>query len=211
MRNFFTYLQKLIDLILPRDQDLVKLREMRPEDAALLFKPNVESPPRYVRALYSYRDPLIKKLVWHMKFKECQWVAELFGEMLAQHISGENFPSKTLLIPVPIHTKRRRERGYNQCEWLCESIIKKCTADFLEYKPNIVTRDIYTVKQSWSDKATRQSNIQNVFLVKDSEKVRGRNVIIIDDVCTTGATLDEMRRTLLAAGALSVRAFVIAH
>ncbi len=211
MRNFFTYLQKLIDLILPRDQDVVKLRNMRPEDVALLFKPYTEAKLRYVQALYSYRDPLIKKLVWHMKFKECQWVAELFGEMLARRMSVENFPSKTLLIPVPIHPKRRRERGYNQCEWLCEEIIKKCTAELFEYSPHIVIRTMYTVKQSWSDRATRQSNIENAFLVKDAEKVCGKNVVIIDDVCTTGATLDEMRRTLVASGALSIRAFVIAH
>ncbi len=212
MRNFFTYIQVLLDFILPRDAEVAFLQGLTPDALSLLCKPAQNRADSYTTALYSYKDERIKKLVWHLKFKEQRWVAERFGFLLAQRISVEKFSGKTLLIPVPIHKKRRRERGYNQCEWLCEGITQHLDADtHIVYSPNIVVRDVYTVKQSWSSKTARKKNIRNVFRVIDKVVIAGTHIIIIDDVCTTGATLDEVRRTLVAAGALSVKAFVIAR
>jgi len=204
----------LIDIILPRNMEMEQLRRMNMSTLDLLLHPVREKPPKYVTVLYSYKDIRVKNMVWHMKFKECMWVAEIFGKIMAGRISGENFSSKTLLLPVPIHSKRRRERGYNQCEWLCEHIMKHITNSartHIIYSPKIVTRAVYTVKQSWSDKKDRQENIRGVFTISDLSRIVGADVLIIDDVCTTGATLDEMRRTLLEAGAFSVKAYVIAH
>lgn len=211
MRKFFTYIQALLDFILPRDAEVAFLQSLTPDALSLLCRPAQNRADSYITALHSYKDTRIKKLVWHLKFKEQRWVAERFGFLLARHISVENFSGKTLLIPVPIHTKRRRERGYNQCEWLCEEIMNNVGSKTnIAYCPNAVVREVYTVKQSWSNKIERQKNIQNVFRVIDQATVAGSHIIIIDDVCTTGATLDEMRRTLIASGACSIAAFVIA-
>ncbi len=201
---------------MPRDAEVTYLKSLTPDALSLLFKLAPKTHSDYVTALYSYKDARIKKLIWHMKFKECRWVADKFGFMLARGISVDNKNKKTLLIPVPIHKKRRRERGYNQCEWLCEAIIKNIhqppdSPAQIAYHSDVVRRDIYTVKQSWSNRANRRAHIRDVFRVDDISAINGASIIIIDDVCTTGATLDEMRRTLLASGAISVRAYVIAH
>jgi ComF family protein len=212
MRKFLTYIQALLDFILPHDDEVAFLQGLTPDALSLLCKPAHNQADSYITALHSYKDARIKKLVWHMKFKEQRWVAATFGFLLARRISVEKFSGKTLLIPVPIHTKRRRERGYNQCEWLCEEITRNLDQQTnITYYPNIVVRDVYTVKQSWSSKTDRQKNIRNVFRLVDNATITSSHIIIIDDVCTTGATLDEMHRTLVAAGALSVRAFVIAR
>ena len=216
MGNFFTYIQYVLDFILPRDAEVTYLKNLTPDALSLLFKPSSKTHSAYVTALYSYKDVRIKKLIWHMKFKECRWVADKFGFLLARCISVDNKNQKTLLIPVPIHPKRRRERGYNQCEWLCEAIMKNIhrpsdSPTQITYRPDVTRRDVYTVKQSWSNREDRRAHIRDVFRVENISAINGANVIIIDDVCTTGATLDELRRTLLASGAISVRAFVIAH
>ncbi len=210
MRKFFTYIQAVLDFILPRDAEVAFLQELTPDALSLLCKPAHNQADSYITALHSYKDARIKKLVWHMKFKEQRWVAERFGFVLARRISVEKFSGKTLLIPVPIHAKRRRERGYNQCEWLCEEIARHVDKCDITYRADILVRDVYTIKQSWSGRVDRHKNIRGVFRVIDVRAVAGAQIVIIDDVCTTGATLDEARRTLLEAGALSVKAFVIA-
>ena len=124
-----------------------------------------------------------------------------------------------VMIPIPLHPKRFAERGYNQCEWLCEEIIKNICAENemnsnvpkIFYNKKILRRIKYRTKQSWSSRKERFQNSGGIFAVDDETCVAGRTFILIDDVVTTGATLNEARRTLLAAGASKVFCFVIAH
>jgi ComF family protein len=160
--------------------------------------------------LLDYRVPEIKSLIWQLKFNDNYKIAQIFGKMLSveiERISGFDF-----LIPIPVHKKRRRERGYNQCDWLCENIIKNLDHTDITYNKNVLVRKTYTTKQSWStSKKERLEKVENIYDVKNPEIISGQNIILIDDVYTTGATVNEARRRLLASGAESVIVLTIAH
>lgn len=212
------------NLILPADGEMAELRTL---DSGVIFRRlRRVSGQKYpsVFAIFSYQDKLVRKMIWQMKFRECRWVAEIFGKFLAENIVRvvtDSFrdDAKFILIPTPLHPKRFAERGYNQCEWLCEEIMKniyRCRGSLMGvteiiYNKKILRRVKYRTKQSWSSRLERLKNSSGIFAVHENANIVGRMFILIDDVVTTGATLNEARRTLLAAGASNVICFVIAH
>jgi predicted amidophosphoribosyltransferase len=133
--------------------------------------------------LYNYEHKEIQDMVWQLKFNDNYFVAEVFGRSLAETIrntirDNQNF----YLIPIPIHNKRRRERGYNQCEWLCENILKIIKKENLIYKPNLLIRKKYTKKQSWNtNRNARLSAVENIYSLNSHFSVSDKNFIIIDD------------------------------
>lgn len=162
--------------------------------------------------LYDYKNQTIKDCIWQMKFKGNKEIARIFGKALSEKIKllgADDF----LLVPTPIHNKRRRERGFNQCERLCEEITKNITSGSFSYNSKILMRNKYTIKQSWSSKKERQDNLKNIFKVnpKFKKDILGRKIILIDDVITTGSTIKEMHRALRDCGASLVISIVIAH
>jgi competence protein ComFC len=166
--------------------------------------------------LYNYEHKEIQDIVWQLKFNDNFLVAEIFGRSLSEKIRDiikdqQNF----YLIPIPIHKKRRRERGYNQCEWLCENIIKfkkDKKVQNIFYRKDLIYRIIYTQKQSWhNDRSDRLNAVKNIYKLNKDFCFKDKNFILIDDVYTTGATINEARRLLLAAGAKNVLILTIAH
>ena len=80
-------------------------------------------------AIFSYKNSDVKDLIWQLKFNDNKFVADFFGFCLKRRITDDSFFAdenfnRIVLIPIPIHKKRRSERGYNQCEWLCDAVIK---------------------------------------------------------------------------------------
>jgi competence protein ComFC len=150
----------------------------------------------------------------------------------------ENFVSP-ILIPIPLSKKRRRERGFNQAELLCREIIKiqkknRLTPDPSPYQGEgcqrrgevftLATNILIKIKETEhqaliKDRNRRLKNLEGTFAVKnhrpnEKEKanfLKGKNIILIDDITTTGATLSEARRMLRASGARKVIAFTVAH
>ncbi len=173
----------------------------------------------FIRGVFDYHHPLIKDAVWRLKYKHVQGFAEVFAEKLYEEIIGElgdnldAAPKETfLLIPVPLHKKRLSERGYNQSELIARAIIAYDQAHTFELAPDILVRIHATAPQARSQKRTaRIANLRGAFACTDPSYVRGRIVILIDDVTTTGATLLEAKRALIAAKPRKVLAFTVAH
>lgn len=166
------------------------------------------------RCVFSYKDPLIKELIYQMKFRSNKRCAILCGEILAKEISEVGL-SNFILVPIPIHKKRRRERGFNQCERICEEILRQNSTD-ANYEPKLLIRSIYRDKQSWSNKKDRAAKITGVF--EFNEKIMRtqtfntkQTILLIDDVVTTGSTTLEARKVLFQAGFRDVRIFAVAH
>jgi competence protein ComFC len=171
----------------------------------------------WIIGLYKYKDRAVKNAVWQMKYRTNRKVARFFGKKMAEIII-KNKLENYILVPIPIHWRRRMERGFNQSEWLCKDIIEnfsqsKITSGHKIIFRKVLKRVIYSKKQSWNKRAARQKNIVSVFKVREKfkEEIAGKNILLIDDVVTTGATLKEARHELLIHDATSVKALTIAY
>jgi competence protein ComFC len=179
----------------------------------------------WIFPLYDYRNPMIKKSLWLLKYSGKKKLASIFAENiydnmveeLSELAMMENFHN-AFLIPIPLSKKRYRERGFNQSELICEELIKinnsRKNLD-LKLEKNILIKPKETEHQARiKDKKLRLKNIIGSFAIKNStqaELIKNRNIILLDDITTTGATLTEARKVLRLAGARKVIAFTVAH
>ncbi len=160
-------------------------------------------------AFFSYRDPEIKKAVAEMKYRRN---AELF-EIAAHHLAKEMppFGNYPLLIPVPLSEKRKKQRGYNQTEEMLRHIGRKIAAGTVEIRMDCMSKIIHTPPQTHLNRKERMKNLAGAFKVLLPDIIRDREIIIFDDVITTGSTIREIGKTLKQAGAQKIIAFALAH
>jgi ComF family protein len=120
------------------------------------------------------------------------------------------FPSDAFqsILPVPLHPKRLRERSFNQSVILARPLAKGVG---LPIDLDAVERVLHTSPQSASTVAERRKNLQGAFRVRRPDRVRDRSILVFDDVYTTGATLEELARSLLSAGARQVSGLTLAR
>ncbi len=176
-----------------------------PSDAPVSRCPDcLQQPPAldHCEALFGYREP-VTTWVQNLKFHQDLAAAQLLGKLLADHLPTA--PPDSLVIPVPLHRKRLAERGYNQALEIARPLRQR---GYL-LKPQYCRRHKPTHAQSDLPASRRRANLSDAFSA--SPQVRGQNVTLIDDVLTTGATLNELAATLKRAGALRVEARVIAR
>ncbi|MFA6000219.1 MAG: ComF family protein [Candidatus Paceibacterota bacterium] len=177
---------------------------------------------KWVFPLYDYRHPPIKKSIALLKYKGKKRIAEIFGEVLYDKILEEvselammeNF-RESILVPIPLSRKRLHERGYNQAELSCKQIIK-INNERSGINTKLENGILIKIKDEkhqahLSDRRERLENIVGSFVVKNPEMIKNKNIILIDDVTTTGATLEEAKKTLKKSGSRKVIAFTIAH
>jgi ComF family protein len=114
----------------------------------------------------------------------------------------------SLIIPVPLHPRKLRQRGFNQSVVLAREISRRhgVAMDF-----RTLRRVVDTASQTGLKKKERRSNIRKAFSITGPERIRGQNILLVDDVYTTGSTLSECARTLLKAGAEAVGALTLAR
>ncbi len=173
----------------------------------------------WVFPLFDYRDLKIKKAIWLLKYKGKRKLANIFAEIMYGRILEEladlkqleNF-NESILIPIPLAPRRQRERGFNQATLICNELVKLDKNVNFNLEKNILIKPKDTEHQARiEDRSKRLKNIIGSFVVKNKELVAGKNIILIDDVTTTGATLNEAKKTLKQAGARKIIAFTIAH
>ncbi|MDA8611349.1 phosphoribosyltransferase family protein [Candidatus Pacebacteria bacterium] len=118
------------------------------------------------------------------------------------------------IIPIPSSKKRRREKGFNQCELLCESILKN-NPNLFNYQNNILKKSVHKISQTKLNKKERLKNLKNSMSIskktEDYKLIKSKPIILIDDVWTTGATIKEAVRVLEEAGVKRVLVFTLAH
>jgi ComF family protein len=117
-------------------------------------------------------------------------------------------PDLDYLIPVPLHPKRLRERGFNQALLLGKALEDIPPA---KIKPGLLKRVRHTPPQVHLNPDERRQNVQGAFALKDPSGVRGKNILLVDDVFTTGATVNECARVLKKAGAGRVTVYTLAR
>lgn len=185
----------------------------------------LDSPPaerenaKWIFSFFDYRHPPIKKAVWFLKYKGRRGLAGVCAEVMYGRILEEladlsvmeNFHNP-ILIPIPLSQKRRRERGFNQAELICNELVKLDNNENYRLERNILIKPRDTKHQAHIENRTeRLRNVVGSFSVKNIEQIKSRNIILIDDVTTTGATLEEAKKILKQNGAKKIIAFTIAH
>lgn len=128
---------------------------------------------------------------------------------LAKQAGGENlFKEPDLLLPVPLHIKRLRSRGFNQSLLLSRSCFPKWQG---KIRTDLLLRHQATIPQTNLSGKARRNNLKGAFSIDRPEEIADRNVLLVDDVYTTGSTLHECAKTLLKAGAARIETFTLAR
>lgn len=173
----------------------------------------------FVYTIFDYRNPIMKKIIWNLKYKNKKILAQFLATYLYERILEEfseleifqNF-TNPIIIPIPLSKTRLKERGYNQTLLIAEELIKLDKERKFILEKNILYKKKETEHQARiKNKQERLKNIIDTFAISNQEKIQNRNIILIDDVVTTGATLKEARKILKQNGAKKIIAFTIAH
>lgn len=163
--------------------------------------------PVRVRALGRY-DPPYSKLVQALKYEGRRRLAPLMGGALARLVESDpDLARADCLCPVPLHPVRLRERGYNQSELLAREVAAAVGVPMLDC---LVRRRNTRTQTELADDRARQRNMRGAFAARPGFDLNGRVLVLLDDVTTSGATLDAAARQLLKAGASSVLGLVVA-
>ncbi len=159
-------------------------------------------------ALFEYHDPLVSTAVQEVKYFGNARITEMLGTVLAPHLAVAN----ALIVPIPISKQRRRERGYNQVEVVVHASqrmdqkIHVCT--------QLLVRSKHRKSQTTKDRVERIRSLEQCFSVNTTTAAtlkKSQLIIVLDDVYTTGTTMQEAVTTLRAAGFTQVQSLAIAH
>lgn len=166
-----------------------------------------EHPPAFDRllGLWSYEPPL-DTVILALKFRRLEYLAEHLAEALA-HELGTDLRACHLVVPVPLHWHRGLARGYNQAERIARRLAGLTELPLV----SALARRRATPAQSRLGRPARLANLRGAFRVRRPAAVRGRHILLVDDVATTGATLDAAAAALKLAGATCVTALVAAR
>ncbi len=152
-------------------------------------------------AIFSYEFP-VDALIQSLKYRGNLALASTFANMLVH--ASENFPKPDLFMPVPMHPARLRERGFNQAQEMARIVSRKTGIAMIECAK---IRD--TPSQTSLPWKEREKNVRNSFML--GRKLDGQHVAIVDDVLTTGSTMNELSKILLEKGAGETSAWVVAR
>ena len=157
--------------------------------------------------LLVYEDLIREKMIQY-KFYDNPYLYHFFYEILINDKSACEFlKSYDIIIPDPIHNKRKWKRGYNQSSLIAKEVSKKLD---IMYEVNCLKKIINTAPQSKMNKEARSRNAKDVYIVKNEQKIINKNVLIFDDIYTTGATANECKKILKQHGANKVGIITIA-
>ena len=161
-------------------------------------------------ALYYFnKGGKIQNLMHEFKYRGVRQIGNLLGEIAgSQLIKNEIFKTIDVVIPVPLHNRRMRQRGYNQSACFAEGLATKLNAVVEE---NNLVRVIATETQTHKSRFARFENMQEVFVVKDSGSLRDKHVLLVDDIITTGSTLEACGIQLLKIEGLKLSIATIAY
>ncbi len=170
--------------------------------------------PEFARAVsFGEYEGGLRGLVHLLKYEGVVPVAPVLGKMLASAIAellagcGDTPP---FIVPVPLHKSKRGERGFNQAELIARAAVKQLPQQ-VELVTEVLVRQRATISQVGLSREERIANMHDAFRVRNRRQLRGRTVIVVDDVMTTGTTLSECARVLKQAGAEKVWAATVAR
>ena len=144
---------------------------------------------------YFRKGETLHKIVHLLKYKRNKRAGVLLGDIAGKKLKNITFePQIDYLIPVPLHPKKLKIRGYNQCEILAKNISKITD---IPVNTNVLLRNIHNVSQTKKGKYDRWKNVEGIFKISEYETLQGKHLLLLDDIITTGSTLEACCATLL--------------
>ena len=162
---------------------------------------------RQVRSAFRFEGPL-RQAVHALKYEKRRSIAAPLAEYMGRQLAGPE-RAGMVLCPVPLHPSRQKERGFNQSAELARHLGAQWGIECLP--EHVFQRIRATQSQVELDQAGRLANVQGAFGVSEPSQVQGRGIILVDDVCTTGSTLDACAIALLSAGAAVIDGVTLAR
>jgi len=175
---------------------------------------------KYLTGLYfstSYQNPLVKKMIWLYKYHFIKELSQPLTSLIITHFQilskkpefyDEKKKREFILIPIPLSKKQLKARGFNQTEEIARRISQLLKISLLT---NVFVKVKETQPQTKLKGKERKNNIKGAFFVKNSNLIKERKVLLVDDVFTTGATMEEAAKILKKAGAKEVWGITIAR
>lgn len=162
----------------------------------------------FSRALSSleYRG-VIKNAIHKYKYEGKSYMYKSFGESMLRTLLNENLNNFDVIVPIPLHRKRKSERGYNQSELLAKYLSQRLNIPLDKHNLKRIKR---TNVQNKLDRLGRQENVKNAFKVADKGVFKYKSILLVDDIFTTGATVNECSKVLLECGAKEIIVITIA-
>ncbi|CCH56607.1 phosphoribosyltransferase [Fibrisoma limi BUZ 3] len=159
--------------------------------------------------LYYTKGGTVQKLIHHIKYKgkkeAAKEIANWYGYQLKDKSNWLNVAD--LIVGVPLHKNRQRQRGYNQADWIAEGLSESLEIPF---RTDVLIRTKFLSSQTRKNRIERWENVSSVFAVQNTDVVKDKHVVVVDDVLTTGATVEACAAELLKAGCKSVGILTIA-
>ncbi len=159
-----------------------------------------------IRAPFRF-DGVIQQAIYQLKYRNIRALAAPLARLLKDYLEANHIPGE-VLVPVPLHRKRLRERGYNQSGLLAKELSKLTNLPVVD--DCLIRRRYASPQARTATVAERQNNVADAFTCLD-QRLYDKSILLIDDVATSGATLDAVAIALKAAGATSVWGLVLAR
>lgn len=173
------------------------------------------APPFVKAAAYGSYDGGLRELIHLLKYEQVRPAAAVLGRMLAEAVSGLDSAwtqNPVVVVPVPLHARKSRQRGFNQSELIAQHALKlRAGNGRLVLRSKILERRRETQSQIGLTRHQRRENLRGSFAVARPEEIAGREVLLVDDVFTTGTTVSECARVLRRAGASKVFVATVAR
>jgi ComF family protein len=222
------YLTELFDFILPRfcpscrnklatdektvcNSCLSKIKLVDSEFIKSEYQRKYES-KRIISGFVSHyifeKDKELQHIIHALKYDKKFHIGIFLGKSLGEHFKSQ-FQSWdiNMIIPIPLHHLKKAERGFNQSYYIAKGISSQIS---IAVKANAIKRMRFTQSQTTMTLKEREFNVEGAFKVRKTENVKGKNVLLVDDVMTTGATINECGNVLLDAGANHIYAATVA-
>lgn len=208
----------LLALLFPQEKRSTCIQRLTANDIrSLVEREHPDRKERAIKGVLSYQHPVAQDLIWALKYEKSRHAATLCGELLYEELLEDISEIVTLsalpllLIPVPLSYEREQERGYNQSRWIAECLAAKLGEQKGVLADTVLSRIRNTAIQTRLSREDRLRNVRGAFKVVELGAIRNRDCLLIDDVVTTGSTLQEARDTLVKAGARSVSCIAVAY
>ncbi len=194
--------------------EMIELPVTREQSDRHLARLTLAADATMMHAGYEYEaESIVEICIRTAKYRRMHRIAEWLGRLVGERIAdGPATRDNPVVVPIPLHKLKRYERGYNQAEYIARGIAVECG---LEMSPELLQRRRYTVSQSAAklNRTDRKANIEHAFRIGSGIRatLSGRPIILVDDLVTTGATMNECASVLIDHGFTDIRYVAVAH